>query len=182
MKRAKLLAILIAMVMLVMGCTVTSGSQDVSTYTPTEIQVSASTTLTATLQPTFTNTPLPAFTSTPRPSFLHMNDDGKGHQWCDPVVVRAGHIIVDRAIGRWTTKEKAISAVGDTWPPIIANGQPLVVTNLEKFGAEWHTNGTDDPSPGWGFHVTVDIQLSPGVYDLSSLWLHDLKTCTITVK
>jgi len=54
--------------------------------------------------------------------------------------------------------------VGDSWPPITANGQALAVTVLERSDAEWHTNGPDDPAPGWGFSASIEIQLTPGVY------------------
>lgn len=89
---------------------------------------------------------------------------------------------MDRAIGRWPTREGAYAAVGDSWPPFVANGQDLAVTHLERSEVEWHTLGPDDPvPPGWGFFARVEIWLDPGVYNISSLWLHDLKTCTLTV-
>ena len=110
-----------------------------------------------------------------------MNDDGQGNRWCEPDTIKAGRIVIRRAVGRWSTQEEARAAVGDSWPPIAANGQELEVKHLERSDVEWHTNGPDDPAPGWGFSASVEIGLAPGVYSVSSLWLHDLKTCTLAV-
>ena len=128
-----------------------------------------------------TPTPAPTDTPTPGVSSVYMEDDGKGHRRCEPDTVTAGRIVVRRGIGRWPTPEEARAAVGDSWPPITANAQALVVTGLERSDVEWHATGSDDPNPGWGFHASVEIQLGPGVYSISSLWLQDLKDCTLTV-
>lgn len=158
------------------------------TFTPTSSPtLTPSPTITPSVTPTPTSTPVPPTltplpTATPYPDFINMNDDGKGRRWCEPAIVAAGRIVIWRAIGRWSTQQQAITALGDSWPPITANGQPLVVTNLERSEPEWHTNGDDDPSPGWGFSATVEIQLTAGVYELFSSWLGDVKSCTITVK
>ena len=134
----------------------------------------------ATARPLPTRTPAPTI-STSVVSYVHLNDDGKGHQWCEPDTVPAGRIVITRAIGRWPTQEEAYAAVDDTWPPIVANGRELPTKHLERSKAEWHTNGPDDPSPGWGFHASVEIWLDPGVYQITSQWLQDLKTGTLTV-
>jgi hypothetical protein len=145
------------------------------TNTPTETSIPTHT-------PTRTPTPSPTNTPTPAVSYVRMEDDGEGHRWCAPDTVRRGRIVVYRAIGRWPTQEEAYAALGDSWPPIVANGQELAVIHLERSEAEWHTSGPDDPvTPGWGFSALVEIWLEPGVYSISSLWLHDLKTCTLTV-
>jgi len=152
------------------------------THTPTKTPTPTST-FTQTPTPTLTPMPTSTPTHTPAPvvSHVYMADDGKGNRWCEPDTIRAGRVVVWRAIGRWPTPEEARATVGDSWPPITANGQALVVTVLERSDAEWHTNGPDDPAPGWGFSASIEIQLAPGVYSVSSLWLHDLKTCTLTV-
>ncbi len=120
---------------------------------------------------------------TPTPSLVlvTLRDDGQGNRWCEPGTVTAGPIVIDRGVGRWPTPEEAQAAVRDTWPPISANGQPLDAIPLERSDVEWHSDGPDDSTPGWGFHASVQVELAPGVYNLSSQWLHDLKDCTLTV-
>lgn len=166
--------------------TPTSTESPKSTWTPTNTTTPTNTptkTPIPTHTPTRTQTPTPSPTDTPTPatSYVRMEDDGEGHRWCNPDTVKSGHIVVYRAIGRWPTEEEAYAAVGDSWPPFVANGQDLAVIHLERSEIEWHTNGPDDPAPGWGFSARVKIWLDPGVYEISSLWLHDLKTCTLTV-
>jgi hypothetical protein len=137
---------------------------------------------TPTHTPTSTPTPYPTDTPTPAISYVRMEDDGEGHRWCNPDTVKSGRIVMDRAIGRWPSKEEAYSAVGDSWPPYVANGQDLAAIHLDRSEVEWHTSGPDDPvPPGWGFSARVEVWLDPGVYSISSLWVHDIKTCTLTV-
>ena len=154
-------------------------------HTPTHDYIHTEAKFTPT--PTATSTPLPTSTpratATPLPtsSDVGFMDDGQGHRWCELDTVKAGRIVMWRAIGRWPSPEEAQAAVGDSWPPFTADDQPLDVTGLWRSDVEWHTNGPDDPSPGWGFSASVETQLAPGVYNLTSLWLHDLKSCTLTV-
>ena len=108
-----------------------------------------------------------------------MNDDGMGRKWCEPDTVKAGRIVINRAIGRWSTVEAALAAVGNSWPPITANGKSVDVTGLTRSEPQWHT-GVGTP-PGWGFGASVQIQLAPNVYSLYSQWIHDVKSCTLTV-
>jgi hypothetical protein len=135
----------------------------------------------STLAPTATPRPTAQAALPPVVNRVDFMDDGKGRQWCEPDTVSAGRIVFWRGVGRWPTAEKARAAVGNSWPPITADGQSLVVKGLECSDVEWSTNGPDDPAPGWAFFASVEAQLAPGVYRLSSQWLQDLKTCTLTV-
>jgi hypothetical protein len=107
-------------------------STHTATCTPTETPIPTRT-------PTRTPTPYPTDTPTPAISYVRMEDDGEGHRWCAPDTIKSGRIVMYRAIGRWPTKEEAYAAIGDSWPPVVANGQELALyiwtlANSEKWG------------------------------------------------
>ena len=152
-----------------------SAQQTIIALTPTNTPTN---TLTPTPTRTPTNTPAPLPTFTPTPVIVYMSDDGQGRKWCVPDTVKAGRIIFDRAIGRWPSPEEAKAAVGDSWPPITANGQSLTIAGISRSDPQWHTGvGT----PGWGFSARVLVQLASGKYEIFSQWLFDVKSCTLTV-
>lgn len=161
--------------------TETATPTSVPTHTPVPSHTPIPTTTPVpTKEPTNTPTVTPSPVPPPIP-LVRMEDDGRGNRWCNPGTVRAGRIVMDRAIGRWPTQEEAYAAIDDTWPPYVANGQQLEIKPLVRSEVQWHTSGDDDPKPGWGFSATVEVWLDPGVYEIVSQWLHDLKTCTLTV-
>ncbi len=99
-----------------------------------------------------------------------------GEKQCSPNTVPAGVVHFTMGVGRWKTAEEAAAAIGDSWPTITLDDQPVTAT--DRTGPEWHTG---DGDPGWGFSVRVFLLLDPGEYTITSQWYwSDVFTCTIT--
>jgi serine/threonine protein kinase len=139
-------------------------------------------TYTPTTTPVPTITPIPTDTLTPSPIITTISSESNDPSAnCVPGSGPAGRFRFSRGIGRWSSAEDAYADTSGTPPEVTVNGQPVEPMDVEISEIQWHTHGTDDPSPGWGFSGYFTIQLAPGEYLIESQWLFDHKACRLTV-
>ncbi len=99
--------------------------------------------------------------------------------------MRAGFARIERGVGLWGmySMEDAQATLKGTWPSIIVNGQAVDATPLRQGPVERHVPSANES--GWGFLVSVQIQLAPGVYDVTWNWVSGFgptpASCRITV-
>ncbi|MBN1120540.1 MAG: serine/threonine protein kinase [Anaerolineae bacterium] len=148
--------------------------------TATIIALTPTGTPTITLPPTIT--PIPTDTLTPAPSVTDIKSDKDDPtSRCEPDTGPAGRFSIGRGIGRWSNEAAAYAEIAGTAPTVRVNGQVVQPTEVQLSDVQWHSNGLNDPSPGWGFTGYFTIQLSPGEYVIESQWLWDYKVCSLTV-
>ena len=183
MRNIKIFIFGIVLFLFATGCNTTTPTPEatkVPSSTPTLVPPTQTATPTPTLTPTITSTPQP--TSSPKPPTSIIKMEGLK---CHPNSMRAGFARIERGVGLWDMfeMEDAETTLKGTWPPFIVNGQAVDAKPVRGGPVEWHVPNSRES--GWGFLVSTQIQLAPGVYDIAWNWVTgrgpSLSSCRITV-